>query len=330
MSLKRVNEDKWVVITGGAGFIGSAMVRYLNDIGLFNLVLIDNLGKGEKWKNLVGKRFSEVVPIGETFTWLHDKHEDIQAFIHLGACSDTTERDADYLLENNYRFSVRLAEYALKYDHRFIYASSAATYGDGSQGFSDDHASIEALEPLNMYGYSKQLFDLWALRQGYLNQIVGLKFFNVFGPNEWHKGRMASAIVRMVAQVQSEGRICLFKSAHPDYADGEQKRDFLYVKDAARMVHSFLRSDIGGIFNIGSGIASSWNELARAVFHALGLPVQIDYIDMPSDLLGKYQYYTRAEMAKHARYRELNSRTMPLDAAVADYVNNHLIPNKTW
>ena len=326
-----LNDDQWIVITGGAGFIGSGLVRYLNDRGMKNLILVDELGRTEKWMNLVGKNFDDIIRKEELFNWLAGKESQIEAFIHLGACSDTMEKDASYLLENNYRYSVRLAEYALKYGQRFIYASSAATYGDGSKGFSDNHAELFDLQPLNMYGFSKQLFDQWAFNEGVLDQIVGLKFFNVFGPNEAHKGRMASAISRIVPQILKGESVKLFKSTEPaKFADGEQKRDFIYVKDAARMIYAFLTSDAGGIYNVGSGRASTWNELAAAVFQALGLPPRIEYVDMPQELLGKYQNYSRADMDKTNKILKEDALCMTLESAVADYVKNYLVPGKSW
>ncbi len=331
MAHKRLNEDKLIVITGGAGFIGSALTRQLNEQGVTNIILVDDLGLDEKWKNLVGKKFVELVPIDDLFDWLEGHREDITAHIHLGACSDTTECDADYLLENNTRYSIRLCEYALWADHRFIYASSAATYGDGSHGFSDDHDRIDDLRPLNMYGYSKQMFDQWALREGVLDDIVGLKYFNVYGPNEGHKGRMASAVIKMVDQINREGEVKLFKSSEPDkYADGEQERDFIYIKDVCRMTAAFLTNTLGGTFNIGTGKASTWNQLAQATFAALGKEPNINYIDMPEDLIGKYQNHTQADMYKHHSAADLDPSTTPLDEAVADYVQNYLIPGTLW
>lgn len=326
-----MNSDDLIIVTGAAGFIGASVVRHLNDNGRKNIVLVDNLEKTEKWKNLVGKTFQDIVSIEECFHWLQGKESEIGGFIHLGACSSTVETDADYLLDNNYRFTVRLAEYALSNKHRFIYASSAATYGDGSKGFSDDHDQLEGLEPLNMYGYSKHLFDLWAKQNGVLDQIVGLKYFNVFGPNEAHKGRMASAIVHVLPQAQNEGEIRLFKSSEPDrYADGDQCRDFIYIKDAARMTCAFLDNDAGGIYNIGTGKAGTWNQVARGIFKALDKPANIRYIDMPKDLIGKYQNYTRADMSKTAGVLGQTAFCEPLENSVVDYVRNYLIPGKKW
>lgn len=315
-------DDQYVVVTGGAGFIGSGVLRVLNNQGVKNIVVVDDLGHDEKWKNLVGKRFAEILHKDQLMGWLKGKEREVGAFIHLGACSSTVETDANFLLENNYRYSVRLAEYALEHGHRFIYASSAATYGDGSLGFSDE--KIEPLMPLNMYGYSKQLFDLWLLEQGVLDKVVGLKYFNVFGPNEYHKGRMASAVLKMVPQALESGKIKLFKSADPQFGDGEQVRDFIYVKDAARMTVECLTNQLFGIYNVGTGKGETWKALAQGVISALKKPIEIEYIAMPEDLIGKYQNFTQAEMTSGLKAE------YTLEAATQDYVQNYLLPGRFW
>ncbi|MBP9841572.1 MAG: ADP-glyceromanno-heptose 6-epimerase [Simkaniaceae bacterium] len=295
----KMYDDKYIVVTGAAGFIGVNLIRELNQQGFKNLILVDDLGKSMKWKYLVGTHFVELISKYQIFDWLSGREEDVEAFIHLGACSDTVEDDGDFLLENNTQFSIRLAEYALTNGHRFIYASSAATYGDGSKGFSDEHDRLESLEPLNLYGFSKHMIDIWMLRQGVLNQVVGLKYFNIFGPYEETKGRMASMVYHMSEQIKKTGKVSLFKSSEPaKYEDGGQVRDFLYVKDAVKMSCSFLHNDLGGIYNVGRGEPNTWNALALAVFKGLGKQVNIEYIPMPEDLIGKYQNYTCADMSK--------------------------------
>ena len=323
-------EDKYIVITGGAGFIGSALITHLNELGINNIVVVDNLGIEEKWQNLVGKRFLDILHKDQLFEWLVGRESDILAFIHLGACCSTVEKDANYLLENNYRYSVRLAEYALAHEIRLIYASSAATYGDGQLGFSDSHEKLTQYRPLNMYGYSKHLFDLWLAEQNLLDKATGLKFFNVYGPNEYHKGRMASVLLKMVPDALNTGVIKLFKSSDPNhFDDGDQVRDFIYIKDAVRMVAEFLINDKMGIYNIGMGEPHTWNQLAAGVIKAVERPVTIQYIDMPPDLVGKYQNYTLADMSK-AQKAGLSMPKFTLEAAVIDYVRNYIIPRKYW
>lgn len=334
-SMEKKSAKPLIVVTGAAGMIGSGIVRHLNDLGHTNLLLVDDLGSSDKWKNLLGKRFSHLISIQELFPYLEGRGKEIAAFIHLGACSDTLEKNGDYLMENNYRFSVRLAEYALNHGIRFIYASSAATYGDGSRGFSDDHSLLSQLAPLNLYGFSKHLFDLWADEQGVLSQVVGLKYFNVFGPNEEHKGRMASMVFKMYPLVQKEGVLRLFKSSDPkQFADGDQCRDFIYVKDAARITCDFLRNSSGGIFNVGSGVPSTWNELARQVFRASNVPVKIEYISMPEDLARQYQNYTCADVQKLMNcFLKAEPKAFcrfSLGEAVTDYVQQHLAKDQKW
>lgn len=322
-------QSKYIIVTGAAGFIGSCCVKHLNDLGNTQLLLVDDLKKTEKWKNLLNKKCRDFISRYDLFKWFEGKEQEIGAIIHLGACSDTLETDGNYLMENNFRYTVRLAEYALQHGIRFIYASSAATYGNGTLGFNDHHDLLEELKPLNLYGFSKYYFDLWAKQQGILNQIVGLKYFNVFGPNENHKGRMASMVYKMLPIAQNEGTIRLFRSSEPDrFGDGDQCRDFIYVKDAVRMTCDFLKNDLGGIFNIGSGQTTTWNQLAKAVFKALEKPHQIEYIDMPADLARQYQNYTCAEMDKYKKHME--ACRYSIDEAVADYVRNYLLKDERW
>lgn len=324
---KPLYDDKLIVITGALGFIGSCLVRHLNDKGYTNLLLVDDFDHTSKWKNILGKKYVDIISIHDLFPFLEGRERDIEAFVHLGACSDTTEIDGMFLYENNYRYSVKLCEYALEHGHRFITASSAATYGMGEHGFRDDEQKIEQLRPLNPYALSKQMFDLWAKRQNVLKDIVSLKYFNIFGPNEGHKGHMASMIYKMVPKILSEGTIQLFKSNSPKFADGDQVRDFLYVKDAVAMTELFLENDLNGIFNIGSGQPTTWNHLAKILFSTLNKPENIKYIDIPDEISGAYQNYTLADMQK---FKE-STRYVPkftLETAVQDYCVNHLLPHK--
>ncbi|MDB2613632.1 ADP-glyceromanno-heptose 6-epimerase [Chlamydiales bacterium] len=324
-------DDKYVVVTGGAGFIGSCVIQELNSQGFSNIIIIDDLGTDERWKNLVGKKFADIIPVEFTFDWFDHHEEEVQAIIHLGASSDTTENDASYLLENNYRYSTYLCDWAIENDVRFIYASSAATYGDGLLGFSDDHSQLESFKPLNMYGYSKHLFDLWAKKNGFLDQIVGLKYFNVFGPNENHKGRMASLIAKVTPGVDKGEKITLFASNDKtNFKDGDQSRDFLYVKDAARITCAFLHNDAVGIFNVGSGLSETWNAMATYVFEAADKPKNIEYIKMPQDLEGKYQNFTCAETLKLQNTLGETAKTTSLKVAITDYVQNYLLPQKLY
>lgn len=331
-----MRKEPLIVITGAAGMIGSCIVRHLNDEGKTNLLLVDDLKLGEKWKNLVGKQFVDLISKHHLFSWLEARGEEVDAVIHLGACSDTVETNADYLLENNYRYTIRLAEWAIQRNKRFIYASSAATYGDGTLGFSDEEAGLEELRPLNMYGYSKHLVDLWLKREMLLDRVVGLKYFNVFGPNEYHKGRMASMVLKMTHKAKEEGVIQLFKSNDPAYCDGGQMRDFIYVKDAARMTCAFLKPSyrhVGGIFNIGQGKPTTWNELATALFLALDQEPNIQYIDMPPELSRQYQNYTCADMQKFLKIFSLDpscSQITSIEEAVRDYVQGYLLRNGRW
>jgi ADP-L-glycero-D-manno-heptose 6-epimerase len=319
-----------IIVTGGAGFIGSAIVAALNGRGLDDIVIVDILATNDKWKNLRNLRFADYVEADDFLRMLSAGEIDwiVDAIFHMGACSNTTEANASYMVKNNYDFSKLLADWAAEHSVRFIYASSAATYGDGTQGFSDNEGAIDNLMPLNIYGYSKQMFDLWAGRTGLLKQIVGLKYFNVFGPNEYHKGEMRSFVVKAYEQINTTGKVGLFKSYRPDYADGEQKRDFLYIKDAVDMTLFFLDNHkISGIFNIGTGTARTWNDLAKATFAAMNKEPNIEYIPMPEKLRDRYQYFTQADITKLGTAGYKKGPTS-LEDAIKDYVQNYLQKDK--
>ena len=325
-----------IIVTGGAGLIGSAVVQRLNELGREDILIVDHLGTTDKWRNLSPLRFMDYLE-KDAFERLLDGGSlagrlpggsNLDGVIHLGACSATTEPDATYLIKNNFEYSRKLSLAALAVNARFIYASSAATYGDGEYGFVDDDSKLTQLRPMNMYGYSKQLFDLWALRNGILDKIVGIKYFNVYGPNEQHKCEMRSLVLKAYEQIGSTGALRLFKSHRPEYGDGEQLRDFIYVKDAAAMtLHFFNNKEANGIFNVGGGTTVSWNRLAGAVFNAMGRPVQIEYIDMPESIRNTYQYLTCAETAK-IRAAGYSEQVTLVEDAVADYIKNYLIPGK--
>ena len=314
------------IVTGGAGFIDSAILWKLNAEGIDDILVVDALGSSDKWINLVNRRYTDYIHNSVFLPMLTGgRFGTIDAIIHMGACSSTTEKDADFLMENNFHYATALAEYALQNHIRLINASSAATYGDGSFGFSDSLETMRKLKPMNMYGYSKQLFDLWAQRRGALNDLASLKFFNVFGPNEYHKQDMCSMVFRGFNQIRETGCLRLFKSYLPAYSDGGQRRDFVYVKDCVEVVWWLLEHpDANGVFNIGTGKDRSWNALAAALFSAMDLEPDIEYIPMPAPLQDRYQYYTRAEVEK------LSQAGCPvaftgLEAAVDDYVRNYLL-----
>lgn len=317
-----------IIVTGGAGLIGSSMVWQLNRAGIDDILIVDHLGNTtDKWKNLAPLRYNDYLErdkFQEKLLRGDFNGANIEGVYHFGACSATTERDATYLVENNFRYTAMLAEFCIPRNIRMLYASSCATYGDGSCGYKDDENTIENLRPLNMYGYSKQMFDLWAKRRGYLKHLVGCKFSNIYGPNERHKANMRSVVLRSWEQITATGCMELFRSYKKEYADGEQLRDFLYVKDAVAMVEFlFNDSKAAGLYNVGSGKAESWNKLVNAAFAALNKPCNIKYIDMPESLRDRYQYYTCAEITK---LRELgyDKEIMTLEDAVKDYLVNYL------
>lgn len=315
-----------ILVTGGAGFIGSALVWALNRRGFRKILIADFLECSEKWRNLVPLQFEDYLEADVLLAALEKRpawFEGITTVFHLGACSSTTETDARYLIRNNFEYTKTLAEWSLANGARFIYASSAATYGALEHSLSEDR-DLRTLRPLNIYGYSKHLFDLHAAAKGYLNKITGLKYFNVFGPNEDHKGDMRSMVHKAFREIRETGKVRLFKSYRPEFGDGEQRRDFLYVKDAVDMtIHLAEDERHCGLFNVGSGRAQSWLDLANAVFAALQRPTQIEFIEMPDALRGKYQYFTQANVERlyGSGYRRA---VTPLVDAVHDYVVNYL------
>lgn len=290
-----------ILITGAAGFIGSVIAAALNRRGRQDLILCDGLDTGDKWKNLLGLRFLEFVEWRDLLTTLRDAPwaGKIEAVVHMGAITDTTERDTALLHEQNTGFSEQLCRWCAARGVRYIYASSAAMYGDGSLGFSDADELTPRLKPLNAYGFSKWLFDMWVLENGLADKVCGLRFFNVYGPNEYHKGRMASVVFNAFPLAASEGKVRLFESHRPDVKHGEQARDFIYVEEAVTVVmHMLEHPQVNGIYNVGTGRAHTFNELARAMFKGLGKNSKIEYFPMPDDLRGRYQYHTAADMSR--------------------------------
>jgi ADP-L-glycero-D-manno-heptose 6-epimerase len=315
-----------IVVTGAAGFIGCNLVAELNRRGRTDLLLVDALGTDEKWRNLVGLHYEDILTPGQFLEQcLRGGKSETEAVIHLGACSATTERDAGFLLESNYRYTRTLCDWALAHDTRFVYASSAATYGNGSLGYSDSEETTLRLRPLNMYGYSKHMFDLWALRHRLFDRIVGLKYFNVYGPHEAHKGDMRSVVHKAFEQISDRGWVELFKSGRPEYGDGGQKRDFIYVRDVVDVtLHFAERREHGGLLNCGTGKARSWNDLVRGVFSAMGRTPDIRYIEMPDVLKGKYQYFTEAR-TENLRAAGYTSPFTELEDGIRDTLTQHLM-----
>ena len=325
------SSDCRILVTGGAGLIGSALVWELNRRGFENIIIVDRLGTDEKWRNLVPLKYADYLDADELLARVQAQPESlgkVELVLHLGACSATTERDSQYLMRNNFEYTKLLALWAVARSARFLYASSAATYGDGSQGMDDRMTELHKLRPLNMYGYSKHLFDQYAQRTGLLRRIIGLKYFNVFGPNEDHKADMRSVVHKSYGQILATGRVQLFRSHRPDFRDGEQMRDFLYVKDAVKMTLALSQSPMAsGLYNLGSGTPQSWLQLTHAIFAALGKAPQIDFIDMPATLQPKYQYYTCADITR-LRQAGFKDDMTPLAEAVRDYVQGYLMHDR--
>ena len=321
------------IVTGGAGFIGSAMVWKLNRMGVDDVWIVDNLEQGAKWKNLRGLRYSEVFS-PDAFLKRIGRERGLpagaEAIVHMGACSATTEPDADYLLENNYRCSRIIAETAMASGVRLLTASSAATYGGGEHGYDDGEENLFRLRPLNMYGYSKLMFDQWASKTGALRKLASIRFFNVYGPNEYHKGDMASMVFKSFKRVVDSGKLSLFRSHIPEYADGEQMRDFVYIKDAVDVMWWLLENrEANGIFNVGTGVAETWNQLAGAVFAAVGKQPDIEYVDMPESIRGQYQYHTKADISRLRNAGYTGEFRLVADG-VKDYVVNHLVKDDPY
>ncbi|MCP4050530.1 MAG: ADP-glyceromanno-heptose 6-epimerase [bacterium] len=319
-----------IVITGGAGFIGSAFAWKCNLHGRNDIVIVDELGTSEKWKNLVNLDYLDYMHKNDFLERILNNsfNEKVEAVVHMGACSSTSEKDASYLMANNYQYTKNLALWCIDKGIRFIYASSAATYGDGEKGFADEHSSLQRLRSINRYGYSKHLFDLFALKSNMLDKITGLKFFNVYGPNEYHKGEMMSVVNKAYDQIMFTGKLKLFKSYKEGLKDGDQKRDFIYIKDCVDVIYWLLENpQVTGIYNVGSGQARSWNDLARAVFDAIGKEENIEYIEMPESIQAHYQNFTQADMKK-IKADGYTGQFLSIEDAVKDYTINYLACSK--
>ena len=318
-----------IAVTGGAGFIGSALIHGLNKKGIKDIWVVDQVDHLEKQENLNLLAFDRLIGIDDFLKDVLEKRlARCDAILHMGACSSTTETDESFLTKNNFEYTRHLASFCMEKGIRFIYASSAATYGGGENGYSDDESGLKLLKPLNLYGDSKQKFDLWAQAQGALKKLVGLKYFNVYGPNEYHKQDMQSMVRKGFLQLRDTDKLRLFKSYKSEYSDGGQERDFLYIKDAVAMTLFFLeRQDVGGIFNVGSGKARNWNDLAKAIFVAMNKQLNIEYIDMPSEIRNQYQYHTCSDTEK-IRNAGYSQSVMPLEEGIDDYVTQYLIPGK--
>lgn len=319
---------KKVIVTGGAGFIGSCLVRMLNDMGIEDIIIVDHIASTDKWLNMRNKKYIEYIPRDEFLDRLDEFRGEVSHVLHMGACSATTEKDFDFLYRNNFEFTKAMWKFCTENYCSFIYASSAATYGAGEFGF-DDKMDIKKLQPLNGYGYSKQLFDLWVEKQTEEPaQHVGFKFFNVYGPNEYCKGSMASVIFHAFNKITETGEMGIFKSYKEGYADGKQLRDFVYVKDLCKVVHFMIEHpEVNGLFNLGTGKARSFYDLVSATFDAMGLAKKITFVEMPESLRPKYQYFTEAKMDK-LREVGYEEEFYSLEDGVRDYVQNYLAKGK--
>lgn len=311
------------IVTGGAGFIGSVLAKYLSDE---KVVIVDKFNKSKKWENVVNTNLYDFIDRDEFVNIIeNDKIKHIKAILHMGACTDTTETNVDYLIKQNYEYSVKLCNYAIDNKIRFIYASSASVYGKGDAGFSDEEDRISMLKPLNPYGFSKWLFDNWVIKKGLSNKVVGLRFFNVFGPNEYHKNKMASVVCKAFPMAVKEGVVRLFRSSVKGVENGEQRRDFIYVKDVIKVINFFMNNEkISGIYNVGTGRARSFNELGHCILKSLNKKPIIEYFDMPEELKDKYQYITEADLTK-LRAVGYKDEFMSLEDSVNDYISNYLL-----
>lgn len=326
-----------ILVTGGAGFIGSVLANDIADAQDYRAVVCDVFGKTEKWRNLRKHQIFEIISPDDTFYWLESHAPQLKAIVHMGAISSTTERDVDLFLQNNFAYSKQLWNWCAENEVPFIYASSGATYGNGEAGFEDDISFeyLRKLRPMNAYGWSKQLFDQYVsacVRRGdkVPPQWVGLKFFNVYGPNEYHKGAQQSVAAQAFPHVVENRPVKLFKSYHPDYKDGGQKRDFIYVKDASKVIRWLIENpDVSGLFNLGSGEARTFEDLARAMFAAMSKEPRIQYIDMPEEIKDRYQYFTQAQM-RRLREAGYNAPFTSLEEGIKDYVQNFLMQSDPY
>ena len=336
---KETTSSTSIIVTGAAGFIGSCMVQYLNEQGFTNLILVDDFGIESKRVNWESKQYEGIVERQSLFEWLERNEPTIDVFIHLGARTDTTEFDYSIHKALNVVYSQNVWNYCTEKNIPLIYASSAATYGSGELGYDDNHEIVEDLKPLNPYGISKNEFDKWALKQTETPPFwAGLKFFNIYGPNEYHKGRMASVIWHSFNQIKKDGLVKLFRSHRPDFKEGEQLRDFVYVKDLVKVIYWMMsqltvnsqQSTVpSGLYNLGTGTARSFYDLASSTFRGLDLEPNIVFVDMPLDIRDKYQYFTEANMQK-LKAAGYTDDFYTLEEGVDDYVRNYLAVGKIW